>query len=39
MANNKQDKIIRENEKRTCMLMDVAVLAGSVIFTDCAEGI
>jgi hypothetical protein len=39
IANNKPDEIIRENEKRTCMLMDVAVLAGIVIFTDCDKGI
>jgi hypothetical protein len=28
-----------EYEKRTCTLMDVAVLAGNVIFTDCDKGI
>jgi len=31
---NKPDKIIRENEKRTCTLIDVAILVESVIFTD-----
>jgi len=30
---------MRENEKRTFMLLDVAVLAGSVNFADCAKGI
>jgi hypothetical protein len=33
IANNKQDRIIRENEKRTCMIIDVAMLRESVIYT------
>jgi len=37
--NNKLDKIIRENEKRTCTLIDVAILVESVIFTDSAKRI
>ena len=36
---NKPDKIIRENEKGTCMLMNVAILEESVIFTFSVKGI
>jgi len=32
VANNKPDKIIRKNEKRTYMLIDVAILVESVKF-------
>jgi hypothetical protein len=29
IANNKTDNIVRYNEKRTCVLVDVVILAGS----------
>ena len=36
---NIPDKIIRENEKGTCMLINVAILGESVIFTFSVKGI
>jgi len=36
---NKPDNIIRENEKGTCVLINVAILEESVIFTFSVKGI
>jgi len=36
---NKPEKIIRENEEGTCMLINVAILGDSVIFTFSVKGI
>jgi len=39
IANNTPDKIIGENEKRICMLIDIAIVRESVIFTFPVKGI
>jgi hypothetical protein len=39
IPNNKPDIIIRVYEKRTCMLMDVAILVGRSVITKEAEKI
>ena len=37
ITNNKQDIIIRDNEKRTCILIDVAISADSNVIKKEAE--
>ena len=39
ITNNKQDIIIRDNEKRTCILIDVAISAHSNVIKKEAEKI
>ena len=37
ISNNKPDIIIRDNEKRTCILIDVAISADSYVIKKVAE--